>query len=396
MGQLEKKATVLVVENNRGKRLLFSTYLSEGGYGVVEAGDGEAGFESCQQKSIDLILLDIGMLGMGGFSLCEKLQNDEQFQSIPVIVLSSSGDIETIERAFELGSADYIVEPIAKSELLTRVHTRLKNSRLLVSLRKANKELLEQQQQQMQDLHAAADFQQHLLPNPVHECDTLHFAPYFKPYKEVGGDIYNIQRLDDEHLAMYILDVSGHGFAAAMMTLLATQALSGSAAITKKLGPDGEDESVTSPKNVVMMLNAEFPLARLNCYMTIIYLLYNTRKHSFRYCCAGHPPLIHITKKGDMTFLDAGGPPAGIDGGWEEGEGGLEGGDRLFFYTDGFTDYRNEAGDFYGQQRLFGSMLGSRRFSLQAAVQSIVEELREFGNELDGDDDMTLLAVERK
>jgi sigma-B regulation protein RsbU (phosphoserine phosphatase) len=396
MEHLEKKATILIVENNRGKRLLFSTYLSEGGYGVVEAGDGEAGFEACQQQSIDLILIDIGMLGMGGFSLCDKLQGDEQFQSIPVIILSSRGDIETRIRTFELGSADYIVEPISKIELLTRIHTRLANSRLLSSFQKANKELFAQQQQLMQDLHAAADFQQHLLPNPVHECNTLHFAPYFKPYKEVGGDIYNIQRLDDEHLAMYILDVSGHGFAAAMMTLLATQALSGSTAITKKLGPDGEVESITSPKDVVMLMNAEFPLARFNCYMTIIYLLYNTRKNSFRYCCAGHPPLIHITKKGAMTFLDAGGPPAGIDGNWEEGEGLLESGDRLFFYTDGFTEYRNEAGDFYGQQRFLSSMLSSGRFSLQAAVQSIVEELKEFGNELDGDDDMTLLAVERK
>ncbi|HID02698.1 MAG TPA: fused response regulator/phosphatase [Desulfobacterales bacterium] len=396
MKNLVKKTTVLIVDNNRGKRLLINTYLREGGYGVVEAADGETGFEACLQQSIDLILLDIGMLGMGGFSLCDKLQNDEQFQSIPVIILSSNGDIETRVRAFELGSADYIVEPVAKSELLIRIRTRLANSRLLDSLQKTNKELLKKQQQQMQDLHAAADFQQHLLPNPVHECKTLHFAPYFKPSREVGGDIYNIQRLDDEHLAIYILDVSGHGFAAGMMTLLATQALSGSTSITKKLNPDGEVESVSSPKEVVMALNAEFPLTRFNCYMTIVYLLYNTRKHSFRYCCAGHPPLIHITKTGAMTFLDAGGPPAGMDGSWNEGEGFLDSGDRLFFYTDGFTGYMNEAGEFYGQQRFFGSILSSGRFSLQASVQSIVEELKQFGSKLDGDDDMTLLAVERK
>jgi len=393
MEDFEKNATVLIVDNNRGKRLLINTYLRESGYRVVEAGDGETGFEACRQQSIDLILLDIGI---GDFSLCDKLQREGQFQFIPIIVLSSSGDIETRVRAFELGSADYIVEPVGKIELLTRIHTRLANSRLLSSLQKTNREFLKQQQQLMQDLHAAADFQQHLLPNPVHECNTLHFAPYFKPYKEVGGDIYNVQRLDDEHLAVYILDVSGHGFAAAMMTLLATQALSGSSAITKKLGSDGEVESVTSPKEVVMALNAEFPLTRFNCYMTIVYLLYNTRKHSFRYCCAGHPPLIHITKKGAMTLLDAGGPPAGIDGSWEEGEGGLDSGDRLFFYTDGFTEYMNEAGEFYGQQRFFGSMLSSGRFSLQAAVQNIVEELKQFGSQLHGGDDMTLLAVERK
>ncbi len=392
----EKKATILVVDDTEAIRLLINICLCEGGYRVVEAVDGEAGLEACRAQSIDLILLDINMPGMGGFSLCARLQSDKQFRSIPIIMISSSDDSESKVRAFELGSVDYILKPVVKGELLARIHTHLTISRLTASLQKANKELLDQQQQLLQGLSAAADLQKHLLPKPVQDCKSLHFASYYKPYQELGGDIYNVQRLDSEHLAIYILDVSGHGFPAAMMTVLATQALSGSTAMTKKSGADGVVESIASPKKVVRDLNTEFPIARFNCYMTIVYLLFNTRENSFRYCCAGHPPPVQVTKGGNITFLDAGGPPAGMDGTWEEGEGHLGSGDRIFFYTDGFTEYRNEAGDFYGQKRLFDSMLRVCKLPLEAATQHIVKDLKQFGNQLDGDDDMTLLAVEKK
>ena len=397
MEDRDTKATVLVIDDSAAIRLLINTYLCEGGYRVIEAADGEAGLKACQTQSIDLILLDISMPGMGGFSLCARLQSDKQFRSIPIIMVSSSDDGESKVRAFELGSVDYILKPVAKGELLARIHTHLTISRLTASLQKANKELLTQQQQLLLGLHAAADLQKHLLPKkPVQDCKSLHFTSYYKPHQELGGDIYNVQRLDSEHLAIYILDVSGHGFPAAMMTVLATQALSGSTAMTKKSGADGEVERIASPKDVVRELNAEFPIARFNCYMTIVYLLFNTREESFRYCCAGHPPPVQVTEGGNITFLDAGGPPAGMDGTWEEGEGHLDSGDRLFFYTDGFTEYRDEEGNFYGQQRLFDSMLSGYELSLEAATQHIVKELKQFGNQLDGDDDMTLLAVEKK
>jgi len=392
----EKKATILIVDDSETVRVLIDSFLCEGGYRTIKAVDGKEGLEICLAHPIDLVVLDISMPVMDGFSLCARLQNNTLLQSIPIIMSSAHDDVEFKMRAFELGAVDYIIKPVGKRELLARIQTHLTISRLTASLRKANRELRVQQKQLLQGLHAAADLQKHLLPKRVPDCRALRFSSYFKPCQEVGGDIYNTQCLDHEHLALYILDVSGHGFPAAMMTVLATQALSGGAAITKKQGPDGKVESVTSPGEVVWKLNREFPIARFNCYMTIVYLLFNTKKHSFRYCCAGHPPLVHLTRNGDMTLLDTGGPPAGMDGTWEEGEGRLNSGDRLFFYTDGFTEYTNEAGEFYGQQRLFDTMVSGCELSLQAATQNIVGALKQFGNQIDGDDDMTLLAVEKK
>jgi len=396
MDHLEKRTTVLVVDDSETIRVLIHAYLREGGYQVVETADGKAGLEACRKQPIDLVLLDIAMPVMDGFSLCARLQNDPDFRSIPIIMLSARDDVESKMRSFELGAVDYVVKPVGRQELLARIKTHLSVSRLNASLKEANRELLENQKQLLQGLHAAADLQKHLLPRRIPDCEELRFASYFRPCQEVGGDIYNILWLDKDHLAIYILDVSGHGFPAAMMTALATQALSGSAAFTKKQDFGIGGEGVISPGEVIRELNREFPITRFNLYMTIVYLLFNVRTNRFCYCCAGHPPLVHMTSKGDITFLDAGGPPAGMDGTWEEGEGYLNSGDRLFFYTDGLTEYRNPAGDFYGDQRLIDSMVKGRDLPLQDATQNIIVKLKEFGHQIDGDDDMTLLAIEKK
>jgi phosphoserine phosphatase RsbU/P len=393
----EQQSTILIVDDSETVRNLLDAYLRKGGYKVVGAADGQAGFESCLQFTPDLVLLDIAMPRMDGFSLCARLQNDENLRQIPIIMLSACNDTESKMRSFGLGAVDYIVKPVSRGELLARIKTHLTISRLTYSLQEANRELLVNQQQLLQGLHAAADLQKHLLPKCVPNCEELHFASYFNPCQEVGGDIYNIQRLDNEHLALYILDVSGHGFPAAMMTALVTQALSGSNTIVpKKKESDVKAESLASPEEVIWRLNREFPIDRFNLYTTIIYLLFNTRDFSFRYCCAGHPPLVHLTSEGKVNLLNTGGPPVGMDGTWNEGEGRLESGDRLFFYTDGLTEFSNEGGEFYGQKRLIESMENGQDFPLQAAVQNIVGDLKKFGGQVEADDDMTLLAVEKR
>ena len=392
----EKRRTLLVVDDSEAIRKLIKVYLRDGGYRVIEAVDGQEGLEICGQYTIDLILLDIVMPRMDGFALCARLQNDTRFQDIPIIMLSAREDVQSKMQAFELGAVDYLTKPVVKGELLARIRTHLSISQLTISLQDANRELLVQQQQLLQGLHAAAELQKHLLPKRVPDCKKLRFASYFNPCQEVGGDIYNVQRLNSDYLAIYILDVSGHGFPAAMMTALATQALSGATAITKKQGPDGEAQRVTSPGEVIWELNKEFPIARFNRYMTIVYLLINTKDSTFRYCCAGHPPVIHMTDEGKITPLNVGGPPAGMDGYWNEGEGHLNSGDRLFFYTDGLTEYSNEKGELYGTERLLQSMAGGRELPLKDATRNIIGDLKKFGDQADGDDDMALLVVEKK
>ena len=395
MGNNTENTTVLIVDDSEAIRKLITVYLRAGGYQVLEAPNGQIGLEVVAEKKPDLIILDIAMPIMDGFSVCALLQQDEELKSIPILMLSALTDTESKMRAFELGAVDYIIKPVSKGELLARIQTHLTINRLTSSLQKANKELLIHQKQLMEGLHAAANLQKNLLPRRIPDCKTLIFSSYFKPCQEIGGDIYNIQRLDNEHIALHIIDVSGHGFSAAMMTALASQALSYSGTIVTSLAADGK-RTVTPPATVIQELNKEFPLHRFNLYMTLIYILINTKTNTFRYCCAGHPPAIQIQQDGTMYTLKTGGPPAGMGGDWEEGHGELSVGDRIFFYTDGLTEYCNEDGDFYTSERLLTSMENTTELPLQAAVQNIIGEIKQFGKQTDADDDMTFLAMEKK
>jgi sigma-B regulation protein RsbU (phosphoserine phosphatase) len=395
MSQQPVKTSILIVDDSEAVRRLLHAYLRMEGYEVIEASNGRMGLTTVAEKRPDLILLDISMPIMDGYSVCAHLQHDENFRSIPIIMLSSLSDTESKMRAFELGAVDYITKPVSRGELAARIQTHLTISRLTTSLQQANQELLANQKQLLESLHAAADLQKNLLPKSIPDCKKLHFASFFKPCQEVGGDIYNIQRLDSEHLALYVIDVSGHGFSAAMMTALASQALSKSGTIVTSVSADGE-RTVSSPRSVIQALDEEFPLSRFNLYMTIIYLLVNTTEESFRYCCAGHPPAVHVLADGSLNTLNAGGPPAGMGGVWEEGEGLLNNGDRIYFYTDGISEYHNENGEYYSDERLLQSMRDVRNLPLQAAVQNIIGEVKKFGNQTPSDDDMTFLALERK
>ncbi len=393
---IEHQETILVIDDEEAVRLSIRLYLEDKGYSVLQASDGQSGLEICRKCFPDLVLLDLSMPGMDGFELCGIVSDDDLLRDIPVIMLTAYESTELKIQAFDLGAVDYLTKPVNNGELLVRIRTHLKINSLTRVLKQANRELLASQQQLQQDIRAAAELQQNLLPKQIPDCKSLRFASFFQPCEHVGGDIYNIQRLDDRHLAVYILDVSGHGFSAAMMTALVTQAISGyHQRSAGKIASETGKMGVSTPVEIVRELNKEFPISRFNLYLTIAYLIYDIEDHTFSYCCAGHPSPAHVTPEGEVTFLDKGGPPAGMDGIWHEGDGLLNSGDRICFFTDGLTEYSNENDELYGQKRLIDSMTAGSSLPLKKAVENIIGKLKRFGSQADAADDMTLLVIER-
>ena len=392
----EHQETILVIDDEEAVRLSIRLYLEDNGYSVLQASDGQSGLEICRKRFPDLVLLDLSMPGMDGFELCGIVRDDDLLRDIPVIMLTAYESTELKMQAFDLGAVDYLTKPVNNGELLVRIRTHLKINSLTRFLKQANRELLASQQQLQQGIRAAAELQRNLLPKQIPDCENLRFASFFQPCEHVGGDIYNIQRLDDRHLAVYILDVSGHGFSAAMMTALVTQAISGyHQRGADKLESGTGKMGISTPVEIIRELNGEFSITRFNLYFTISYLIYDTESHTFCYCCAGHPPPVQVTQGGKVLLLDKGGPPAGMDGVWHEGNGHLNSGDRIYFYTDGLTEYDNEADELYGQKRLIDSMTAGSSLPLKKAVDNIIGKLKRFGSQADAADDMTLLVIER-
>jgi PAS domain S-box-containing protein len=131
---------VLVVDDEPNSREVLLEILNQNGYRGEEAASGEACIEIVKANAPDIILMDVIMPRMDGFETCLHLQKSG-FDSIPVIFMTAFSDSESIQRAFEVGAADYISKPIRQVELLARLEIQFQKRVLLETLWKHNESL---------------------------------------------------------------------------------------------------------------------------------------------------------------------------------------------------------------------------------------------------------------
>jgi sigma-B regulation protein RsbU (phosphoserine phosphatase) len=266
-------------------------------------------------------------------------------------------------------------------------------------LRSLNNELIEKDQRIDIDLKAAAEIQKSLLPQKTFFEENLEIAWKFEPCEHMGGDIFNIFKIDAEHLGIYMLDVSGHGVPAAMVTVSVSQFLQQNSAQLL------QNSSIMAPAEVLNALDKEFPFERFNNFFTITYFIINVKNGDTIYSNAGHPFPILLHKSETIELLKKGGPTVGIgafddlDDGkikFEEGQLKLKPGDKLFIYTDGIVEYQNDKEEFYGDDRFYNSLKTQKAESVTNMIDQCINSLMEFGNNTNPQDDITLLGLELK
>lgn len=384
---------ILVVDDDKTNRTLLSIILKKAGYRVMEAEDGQDALAKTLETPVDLVLLDIMMPNMDGYEACRRMKEDTGTRDIPVIFLSAKTETRDKIMGLESGGADYVTKPFDKGEVLARVRSQLR-------IRNLTREVIEKQKHLDNDLKVAAGIQQSLLPSrKVPENSHLKWAWRFKPCQEIGGDIFNILRLDETHLAVYMLDVSGHGVASALVTVSASQMLQPHTNTLVRHGSGkGSRNEMIGPVDVVKQLDHEYPMERFDKYFTLVYLLIDTEKGLLRYCNAGHPPPILFRADGIVEKLEKGGPMIGLQGAlpFEEGKIALTSGDRIILYTDGVVEYEKANLDFYGEERFRAVITKSAELPIEAFLDAIMEDLTTFGEGAPPRDDVSLLAFEYK
>jgi len=104
------KTLILMVEDQRGFRRIYQDVLTNAGYDVLTAEDGEIGWDLARGKKPHLILLDLGLPKLNGFEVLQKVRADEDTRGIPVLIFSVVGEQADIDRALALGATDYAVK----------------------------------------------------------------------------------------------------------------------------------------------------------------------------------------------------------------------------------------------------------------------------------------------
>ena len=103
---------VLVVDDEEMQRILARTSLEQAGFSVDEAADGTQALERFQEVVPDLVLLDVRMPGLDGFTVCEAIRESVEGRHTPILMLTGLDDVDSIQRAFRLGATDFAVKPI--------------------------------------------------------------------------------------------------------------------------------------------------------------------------------------------------------------------------------------------------------------------------------------------
>jgi len=399
------KDKILVVEDNTVNLKLLTRMLEKSGYEILTAQNGEKACKIAETDKPDIILLDVMMPVMDGFSVCEWLNNTKDTADIPVVFLTAKTDPVDKVRGLSLGAVDYITKPFEAVEVVARVNTHLKFTRLRRQLlqkndqlEKAYTQLRESNVKIYNDIKAAGRLQRKLLPHDISDIGSLKVAWKFVPSSHIAGDIFNIMPLDDSHIAVYIVDVSGHGVQAAMLAVLIHNFFRlgmDSRSLKEKAGQQLTVENLLEPEQVAKALNNNFPMETYDAYFTGIYGVLNTNSFEFKVVNAGHPAPLIIHKNKSIEFLNNADIPIGIlpDNEYKTISYNFNPGDTLILYTDGLYELSVKEGLLMNKE-VMAKLINDFDGDLNSKFEYTVDRILRMGINSEFEDDVSLFGIE--
>jgi len=292
-------AEVLVVDDSRTMRLVLIRSLNELGFkNITEAADGRQAIDAALSKPFDLMLLDMEMPEMNGMEVLREVRNNPALKGLPIIVISGADQMENAVRCIEEGAEDYLPKPFNPTLLSARVTSSLEKKRLrdldrvrLVELQTEKENLERTQRRLTKELDEAARYVRSILPEPVDSPTLIDW--HYEPSSELAGDSFGYYWIDSDHLAIYLLDVCGHGVGAALLSVSAINSI-------RMGGLPGVD--FRNPSSVLEGLNTAYPMERNNdMYFTIWYGVYHAPTRTLRHASGGHPPALLLPRDGGIV-----------------------------------------------------------------------------------------------
>jgi len=241
-----------------------------------------------------------------------------------------------------------------------------------------------------EQLRLASLVQQDFLPAQLPNSDKVRWAAVFLPAEWVSGDIYNVVRIDEQHIGFYVADVVGHGMPAALLTIFLKQALVMRETVENNY-------RIFSPAEVMKNLNIRMSGQKLSGYQfaTCCYCLLNTQKLELTFARAGHPYPILIRPGEQPQQLEIRGPLLGIfkEAEYIQNTIRVQRGDKLWLYSDGaepFTGYFDDQTGFHFNEefcKITNLPVGEMADCFKALVQKQKDNIPEI-------DDITVVGLE--
>ena len=390
---------VLIVDDSKAQRRILAVQLARWGYRVSEAESGEAALALCEEQGFDIVLSDWMMPGMTGLELCKA------FRALPregygyFILLTSKSEKTEIASGLENGADDFLAKPVNSDEL----RARLRVGERIVGMQQElviKNHLVGSTLDQLQRLYDSLDrdlieakkLQQSLIRDRHRDFGRGQASMMMQPSGHVGGDLVGSFVIDEDRIAVFSVDVSGHGVASAMMTARLAGLLSGGSPeqnIALTVNPDGSRNAVP-PEEVAFRLNRlMIEDVQVDQYFTMAYAEIDLRSGQVKLVQAGHPHPLLIRKDGQMLSLGVGGLPIGLIPGatYDAMTTVLVPGDRLFLVSDGVTECPDPLGNELGTDGMITLLAQSVHLPSPNLLEALMWDLANFfvGNDFPDD-----------
>ncbi len=273
---------VLVVDDNENNRDVLARRLKRHGLAVETVVDGQQALSLVRSRPFDLVLLDIMMPEVDGYTVLQQMKADPETRHIPIIMISAIDELDSVIRCIEAGAEDFLPKPFNPTLLRARIGACLEKKVLRDAEQRHLKVIEETQRRLAEELAEAANYVRSIFPPPVES--PLRIDWKYQPSTELGGDAFGYHWIDPDHFAVYLLDVCGHGVGASLLSVTAINVIrSGSLPNT-----DFRD-----PGAVLAGLNNAFPMEKQNnMYFTLWYGIYHVPSRTLRHASGGHPPAL--------------------------------------------------------------------------------------------------------
>ena len=369
---------ILIVEDNPESRDILQARLRANNYEVITAADGEAGLALAREKHPDLILLDIMMPKMDGIEVCRRIKGDPSLPFMPIIMVTAKADSKDVVAGLEAGGDEYLTKPVDHAALVARVKSMLR-------IKDLHDKVLEQSAQLKVQLETATKIQSLFWPKIPELGAGSHLWAVSMPARFVGGDAYDVIRMEDESWLAYVADVSDKGVPAALIMAALSTKIRSEALIQTEAA-----QLLGTVNNSMYNLTSEEGF-----FATIALARYWPSSGKMQLTLGGHLLPLWIVE-GDIKNLP---PLEGISLGvtpevhYQTKEISLSPGESILFFTDGVIDAENENHELFSNERLLEYIKNANGPPWGKGLFDLIRQWR--GNS-SASDDLTILEIWRE
>lgn len=375
----EPAGRVLIADDQQHILFALKMLLAGSGFSTETVTHPVRVLRALETESFDAVLMDLNYTrdtvgGAEGLELVSKIRSMDSV--LPVVVMTAWSSVDLAVEAMRRGASDFVQKPWENRDLLHKLEQQVSQARAQRQRQRLHEE----------ELCEAREIQHSLLPKTLPEVAGYEIAAINQPLRFVGGDYYNVVKMDDRHTAVCIADVAGKGLPAALLMSTLQAALQ--PLIAQKL----------TPRELCQRLNRILcDVMPLGKFISFFYGVLDSAENRLTYCNAGHNPPLLVRADGVSSELRAEGAVLGQFPQWQYRQSELQmgSGDRMLLFTDGLVEACSANDEPFGEEKVICVARENRQCSAEDLMGLL---MRAASEHCDGpfQDDASLIVLKAR